>query len=200
MEYRMLGKTGVGVSELCLGAMTFGRETSEQDSHRMLDRFAETGGNFIDMVDVYTHGVPEEIVGRWLKDKRRSDYVLAAKVRFPMGESSNDVGLTRKRTLDGVEASLRRLSTDTIELYQVHAWDPLTSMDETLSTLNDLVRKGWIRYIGVSNFWAWQLQKTIYTSRMHGRGGKGFPRCNHSKTCYVVPPSSSYCPWRNTRG
>ncbi len=168
MQYRMLGRTGLKVSELCLGAMTFGREANETDSHHMLDRFVAAGGNFIDTADVYTHGISEEIVGHWLKGKRRSDHVIATKVRFAMGEGCNDVGLTRKHIMDGAEASLRRLGTDYIDLYQVHAWDPLTPLEETLSTLNDLVRKGWVRYIGVSNFRAWQLQKAIYTSRMQG--------------------------------
>ncbi|RIV19654.1 aldo/keto reductase [Alicyclobacillaceae bacterium I2511] len=168
MKYRMLGRTGLKVSELCFGAMTFGREASEADSHHMLDQFIEAGGNFIDTADVYTQGVSEEIVGHWLNKKRRSDVVIATKVRFAMGEGLNDVGLTRKHIMDGVQASLHRLNTDYIDLYQVHAWDPQTPIEETLSTLNDLVRKGWVRYIGVSNFRAWQLQKAIYTSRMQG--------------------------------
>jgi aryl-alcohol dehydrogenase-like predicted oxidoreductase len=169
MEYRQLGKTGLKVSELCLGAMTFGRETTEEDSFRILDRFVEAGGNFIDTADVYTHGISEEIVGKWLRNNnRRDDFVIATKVRFAMGEGPNDVGLSRKHILAGVESSLNRLGTDYIDLYQVHAWDPVTPLEETLSTLNDLVRRGLIRYIGASNFRGWQLQKAIEISRKNG--------------------------------
>ncbi|GGJ11835.1 aldo/keto reductase [Alicyclobacillus cellulosilyticus] len=168
MQYRFLGKTGLLVSELCLGAMTFGREADEATSLQILDRFADAGGNFIDTANVYSRGVSEEIVGRWLKGKNREDFVIATKVRFAMGEKPNDVGLSRKHIMAAVEASLRRLGTDYIDLYQVHAWDPKTPLEETLSTLNDLVRRGWVRYIGASNFRAWQLQKAIDLSRQHG--------------------------------
>jgi aryl-alcohol dehydrogenase-like predicted oxidoreductase len=165
MDYRYLGKTGMKVSELCLGAMTFGRETSEADSHAMLDRFVEAGGNFIDTANVYTRGVSEEIVGRWLKGKRRDDFVIATKVRFPMGEGPNDLGLSRKHILAAVDASLRRLGTDYLDLYQVHCWDPGTPLHETLGTLDQLVRSGKVRYVGASNYAGWQLQKAIDLSR-----------------------------------
>jgi len=168
MEYRYLGKTGLKVSELCLGAMTFGRESTEEVSFQMLDRFVEVGGNFIDTADVYTRGVSEEILGRWLKGKRREDFIIATKVRFPMAEGPNDVGLSRKHILDGVEASLRRLNTDYIDLYQVHSWDPGTPLEETLSTLDGLVQSGKVRYIGASNFTGWQLQKAVDISRHMG--------------------------------
>ncbi len=168
MEYRYLGRTGMKVSELCLGAMTFGRETPEEESRAIMDRFVEAGGNFIDTADVYSRGISEEIVGRWLKDKPRDDLVIATKVRFPMGDGPNEVGLSRKHILAGVEASLRRLQTDYIDLYQVHCWDPGTPLEETLSTLNDLVRSGKVRYIGASNFTGWQLQKAIDISRHMG--------------------------------
>jgi len=168
MEHRFLGRTGMQVSELCMGAMTFGRETTEELSHRMLHRFVEAGGNFIDTADVYSTGKSEEVVGRWLKDKVRDDLVVATKVRFAMGEGPNDLGLSRKHILSGVEASLRRLGTDYIDLYQVHMWDDATPLEETLSTLNDLVRAGKVRYIGASNFSGWQLQKAIDLSRQMG--------------------------------
>lgn len=168
MNYRYLGKTGLKVSELCLGTMTFGRETTEADSHQILDRFVSAGGNFIDTADVYTTGVSEEIIGRWLQGKNRDDYVVATKVRFPMGEGPNEVGLSRKHILAGVEASLRRLGTDYIDLYQVHSWDPVTPLEETLSTLQTLVESGQVRYVGASNFSGWQLQKAINLSRQHG--------------------------------
>jgi len=168
MRFRMMGKTGLQVSELCLGSMTFGREMSSAESHLMLDQFVAAGGNFIDTADVYSRGVSEEIVGDWLKKQTRQDLVVATKVRFAMGAGQNNVGLSRKHILDGVEASLKRLGTDYIDLYQVHAWDPLTPLEETLSTLNDLVRRGLVRYIGVSNFHAWQLQKALSISRANG--------------------------------
>ncbi|MBE3597849.1 MAG: aldo/keto reductase [Limnochordaceae bacterium] len=168
MNYRYLGRTGLKVSELCLGTMTFGRESSEAESHRMLDRFAEAGGNFIDTADVYAAGVSEEILGRWLKGKRRDDYVIATKVRFAMGKSPNDLGLSRKHIVAAIEASLRRLQTDYVDLYQVHAWDPGTPLEETLSTLDDLVHKGLVRYTGASNYTGWQLQKAIDAARAHG--------------------------------
>jgi aryl-alcohol dehydrogenase-like predicted oxidoreductase len=168
MKYRYLGKTGLKVSELCLGAMTFGRESTEEVSFQMLDRFVEAGGNFIDTADVYTRGVSEEVLGCWLKGKRREDFIIATKVRFPMAEGPNDVGLSRKHILDGVEASLRRLGTDYIDLYQVHSWDPGTPLEETLSTLNGLVQSGKVRYIGASNYTGWQLQKAVDISRHMG--------------------------------
>jgi len=168
MDFRYLGKTGLRVSELCLGTMTLGRETSEEDSYKILDRYAEAGGNFLDTADVYTRGASEEIVGTWLQNQNRDDFVVATKVRFPMGEGPNDVGLSRKHIMAGVKDSLRRLKTDYIDLYQVHAWDPRTPLEETLSTLNDLVREGLVRYIGASNFKGWQLQKAIDVSRQNG--------------------------------
>ena len=168
MEYRYLGKTGLKVSELCLGAMTFGRETPEEESYPIMDRFAAVGGNFIDTANVYSTGVSEEIVGRWLKNKQRDDFVIATKVRFPMGDGPNEVGLSRKHVLASVEASLRRLQTDYIDLYQVHAWDPGAPLEETLSTLDNLVRAGKVRYLGVSNFAGWQLQKAVDISRHMG--------------------------------
>ncbi len=168
MEYRCLGATGLRVSELCLGAMTFGRESSEEDSHRMLDRFVDAGGNFIDTANVYSTGRSEEILGRWLAGRKRDDLVIATKVRFPMGTGPNEVGLSRKHILASVEASLRRLRTDYIDLYQVHCWDAITPLNETLSTLNALVQSGKVRYLGASNFSGWQLQKAIDLSRQMG--------------------------------
>lgn len=168
MEFRYLGKTGVKVSELCMGSMTFGRETTEVDSHRMMDRFVEAGGNCFDSADVYMGGVSEEIMGRWLKDKPRDHYVVATKVHFPTGSGPNDIGLSRKHIVSAVEASLRRLDTDYIDLYQTHCWDKGTPLEETLSTFDSLVRSGKVRYIGVSNYSGWQLQKAIDISRQMG--------------------------------
>jgi aryl-alcohol dehydrogenase-like predicted oxidoreductase len=168
MDYRFLGRTGLKVSELCLGAMTFGRETTEEISHQILDRFVEAGGTFIDTADVYTRGASEEILGRWLKGQPRDDLVIATKVRFPMGEGPNDAGLSRKHILTGVEASLRRLGTDYIDLYQVHCWDETSPLEETLSALDSLVQSGKVRYLGASNYAGWQLQKAIDLSRHRG--------------------------------
>jgi aryl-alcohol dehydrogenase-like predicted oxidoreductase len=167
MEYRRLGDTGLMVSELCLGCMTFGREASEEDSKRLVDRFLDAGGNFIDTADVYSKGVSEEITGRTIKGVR-DDVVLATKVYFPMGEGPNDTGLSRKHVTQGCEDSLRRLGTDYIDLYQLHCWDSATPLKETLSALTDLVRSGKVRYIGVSNFTGWQLVKSVCLSEANG--------------------------------
>jgi aryl-alcohol dehydrogenase-like predicted oxidoreductase len=167
MNYRQLGRSGLRVSELCLGAMTFGREADEETSCQLLDSFAEAGGNFIDTADVYSNGKSEEILGSWLQGKRRDDYVIATKVRFRMGEGTNDIGLSRKHILSGVEASLRRLGTDYIDLYQIHMWDPNSPLEETLPTLDSLVRGGKVRYLGASNVAGWMLQKAIDLSRQH---------------------------------
>lgn len=165
MENRFLGKTGLRVSELCLGAMTFGREADEATSFEMMDAFVDAGGNFIDTANVYSNGLSEEVVGKWLKTKNRRDIVVATKVRFPMGEGPNDVGLSRKHIMDSVEDSLRRLGTDYIDLYQVHNFDVATPLRETLSTLDTLVKQGKVRYIGASNYKGYQLQKAIDLSK-----------------------------------
>ena len=168
MEYRRMGSTGLNVSELCLGAMTFGRESPEADSYKILDRFVEAGGNFIDTADVYSRGISEKILGKWLKGKKRDDLVIATKVRFPMGDGPNDVGLSRKHIMAGIHASLQRLGTDYIDLYQVHRWDPNTPLEETLGTLDNLVRSGKVRYLGASNFAGYQLQRSVDISLRMG--------------------------------
>jgi len=168
MNYRQMGKTGLRVSELCLGAMTFGRETTEEDSFKILDRFVEADGNFIDTADVYSDGKSEEILGRWLKGKNRDDFVIATKVRFSTGSGPNNIGLARKHIMAGVESSLRRLGTDYIDIYQIHKWDWVTPIEETLNTLNSLVQAGKVRYLGASNVAGYQLQKAIDMSRGHG--------------------------------
>jgi aryl-alcohol dehydrogenase-like predicted oxidoreductase len=168
MDYRYLGRTGLKVSELCLGTMTFGRETPEAESRHILDRFVAAGGSFVDTADVYAGGDSEEIIGRWLRDKRRDALVIATKVRFPMGNGPNEVGLSRKHILHAIEASLRRLGTDYVDLYQVHCWDPGTPLEETLATLDGLVRSGKVRYLGASNYTGWQLQKAVDVSRHMG--------------------------------
>jgi aryl-alcohol dehydrogenase-like predicted oxidoreductase len=163
MKYNLLGKSGLAVSELCLGTMTFGKAVNEADSIEMIDRFVELGGNFIDTADVYVSGRSEEIVGKAIRNKRL-DVVLATKVRMATSTGINGVGLSRKHIIDGVDASLKRLQTDYIDLYQVHVWDHATPIEETLRTLDDLVTSGKVRYIGCSNFFAWHLMKSLAVS------------------------------------
>jgi aryl-alcohol dehydrogenase-like predicted oxidoreductase len=168
MEYRHLGATGLQVSELCLGAMMFGSQTDEQASTQILNTFTEAGGNFIDTADVYGEGRSEEVLGRWLKTQQRGDLIIATKVWGPMGRQPNDRGLSRKHILDAVDASLRRLGTDYIDLYQLHVSDDGTPLTETLSTLDCLVRSGKVRYIGASNVRGWKLQKAIDLCHQYG--------------------------------
>jgi aryl-alcohol dehydrogenase-like predicted oxidoreductase len=161
MEYRLLGSSGCAVSALALGALTFGNETDEAGSFAQLDRFTEVGGSLIDTADVYADGRSEEIIGRWLATRpaMRDEVVIATKGRFPTSDSPNGHGL---------HASLRRLQVDTIDLYQLHGWDPLTPIEETLRFLDDAVRAGTINYVGLSNFTAWQIQKYVDLAGEHG--------------------------------
>jgi len=169
MEYRFLGRSGLSVSVLCLGAMTFGREASEAESHAMLDRFVAAGGNFIDTADVYSRGASETILGNWLAKRPREELVIATKVRWgtddPNARRPNQYGLGRKHIVAACDASLKRLKTDYIDLYQVHMWDPWSPLEETLSALDTLVTSGKVRYIGASNYSGWQLQKSIDLAR-----------------------------------
>jgi aryl-alcohol dehydrogenase-like predicted oxidoreductase len=165
MKQRNLGRTGLRVSELCLGTMSFGDDAG---GHRMLDAFTEAGGTFIDTADMYARGASEEILGRWLKGRRREDLVIATKVWARMGDAPNDGGLSRKHIIAAVEASLRRLHTDYIDLYQTHLWDPTTPIEETLATLDTLVKAGKVRYLGASNVSASQLQRSLDLARHRG--------------------------------
>jgi aryl-alcohol dehydrogenase-like predicted oxidoreductase len=165
MEQRNLGRTGLRVSELCLGTMAFDDDAS---GHPVLDAFTEAGGTFIDTADMYARGGSEEILGRWLKGRRRDDLVIATKVWARMSDAPNDAGLSRKHIVSAVEASLRRLGTDYIDLYQTHIWDPATPIEETLATLDTLVRSGKVRYIGASNVTASQLQRSLDVARHRG--------------------------------
>jgi aryl-alcohol dehydrogenase-like predicted oxidoreductase len=164
MDYRTLGRSGCAVSTLALGTMTFGAETDADGSHDQLDAFVEAGGSLVDVADVYAGGVSEEVVGSWLAS-RPADVtervVLATKGRFPTGDDPNDVGLSRRHLRRALDASLRRLGTDHVDLYQVHAWDPQTPLEETLRFLDDAVRAGKIGYVGPSNFTGWQVQKAV---------------------------------------
>ncbi|MBI2060465.1 MAG: aldo/keto reductase [Nitrospirae bacterium] len=167
MEYRVLGRTGLKVSPLCLGTMTFGRETDGAESLRILDLCLEKGINFIDTADVYARGRSEEILGDALKG-RRDRIVLATKGRFRTGDGPNDMGLSRKHLYDALHASLRRLRTDYIDLYQIHMWHEETALDLVLSTLNDFVRQGKARHVGASNLAAWHLAQALSRSEQRG--------------------------------
>lgn len=164
MEYRTLGRSGCVVSTLALGTMTFGAETDEAGARAQLDRFTEAGGTLVDTADVYSGGQSEQIIGRWLATcpaDVRDGVVLATKGRFPMGEGPNDVGISRRHLARALDASLSRLGVEHVDLYQVHAFDPLTPLDETLRFLDDAVRAGKISYVGLSNFTGWQLVKAV---------------------------------------
>lgn len=172
MEYRFLGRTGLKVSELCLGTQTFGWVTDEAEAFRILDRFVDAGGNFFDTADSYNKGESERIFGKWIKRHgRRSSLVIATKTYFPTGEGPNDTGLSRKHIVEAVEGSLRRLQTDYIDLYQLHCYDGATPLEETLRALDDLLKAGKICYIGTSNFAPSHLMKALMLSRMYGWGG-----------------------------
>ncbi|HEV2886650.1 MAG TPA: aldo/keto reductase [Jatrophihabitans sp.] len=170
MQYRLLGRSGTVVSNLALGTMTFGTETDEDGAHAQLGRFLDAGGNLVDTANVYSGGSSEDIIGRWLAANpgHRSRIVLATKGRFPMADGVNDLGLSRRHLRSALEASLRRLQTDWIDLYQVHAHDPLTPIEETLRFLDDAVRAGKINYLGLSNFTGWQLQQAVDTAEHLG--------------------------------
>ena len=171
MNTRFLGNTGVRVSELCFGAMTFGGkgywknigQVEQQEADELVNLAMDAGINFFDTADIYSEGRSEEILGKAL-GKKRNDIVLATKVRGRSGPGPNDVGLSRKHIMDSCDASLRRLGTDYIDLYQVHSFDPRTPLEETLRALDDLVRSGKVRYLGASNFAGWQLMKALAIS------------------------------------
>ena len=173
MEYRKLGRTGLKVSPLCMGTMQFGWSVSEVDTHRVLSAALESGINFVDTADVYSRwvegnpgGVSETYIGNWMKAAKisRDKIVLATKVRSEMGAGPNDQGLSRVHIMQAVEASLKRLQTDYIDLYQAHWTDDDTPIEETLRAFDDLVRQGKVRYIGVSNYKAWELMQALWTS------------------------------------
>jgi len=168
MEYRTLGSSGCAVSNLALGSMTFGTETDEAGAHAQLDRFVEAGGTLVDTADVYSHGVSEQIIGHWFASRPADvtePVVLATKGRFATADDPNGAGLSARHLTRALEASLARLGLDSVDLYQVHAFDPLTPLEETLRTLDGFVRAGKIRYYGLSNFTGWQLTKAVWLAR-----------------------------------
>lgn len=169
MQYRFLGKTGMKVSELCFGTQTFGWGADEATAHLLADTFVEAGGNCFDSSDSYNGGQAETMLGNWLRSHgKRSQLVITTKIFFLAGDGPNDTGLSRKHILDQVEVSLRRLHTDYIDLYQAHCWDAATPLEETLSTLDDLVRAGKVRYVGASNFTPSGLMRALMLGQMHG--------------------------------
>jgi aryl-alcohol dehydrogenase (NADP+) len=168
--YRTLGRSGVVVFEQALGTMTFGAEADETTSHAIIDAYVDGGGNFIDTADVYSAGRSEEIIGRWLAahPAEAARLVIATKGRFPMGAGPNDHGTSRRHLRTALEASLRRLGVEHIDLYQLHAWDAITPLDETLRFLDDAITQGKIGYYGFSNFTGWQLTKASQLAERHG--------------------------------
>ena len=175
MEYRQLGRSGLRVSTLTLGTMTFGGKggfsaigsTGVEGARRQIGMALDAGVNLIDTADVYSGGTAEELVGQVIKGKR-DDLLLSTKVRMPMGAGPNDAGLSRHHILSGVEASLRRLDTDHIDIYHVHEWDGQTPVEETLSTLDSLVQSGKVRYLAASNYSGWQLMKALAAADARG--------------------------------
>lgn len=175
MNYRLLGRTGLLVSELCLGTMTFygkgfwevvGKQGQDL-ANEIVARSLDAGINFIDTANVYSFGESETMLGKALAGRPRDEVIIATKVRGRMSEEVNNVGLTRHQIMRSVEASLKRLNTDYIDLYQIHGFDPVTPLDETLRALDDLVHQGKVRYIGASNLAAWQLMKALAYSEQH---------------------------------
>ncbi|WP_114561440.1 aldo/keto reductase [Desertihabitans aurantiacus] len=171
MEYRTLGRSGTSVSTYALGTMTFGAESDEATAHAQLDAYLEAGGNLVDTADVYAGTESESIIGRWLSDRGtdiRDRVVLATKGRFPTADHPNGLGLSRTHLSQALDASLRRLQTDRIDLYQVHAWDALTPLEETVRFFDDAVAAGKVGYWGLSNFTGWQLTKTVDLATFRG--------------------------------
>ena len=173
MDYVRLGRTGLKVSPLCMGTMQFGWSVGEDETYRILSATLESGINFIDTADIYSKwvegnpgGVSETFIGNWMKKNKipRDQIVLATKVRGEMGKGPNDQGLSRTHIMNGVEASLRRLQTDYIDLYQSHWTDEDTPIEETLRAFDDLVKQGKVRYVGASNYSAWELMQALWTS------------------------------------
>src|SRR5215217_985249 len=168
MQFRKLGNSGVSVSNLALGTMGFGTETPEADAFAIIDAYVEAGGNMLDTADVYGGGASEELLGRWRASRSTNvtDKVLiASKARFGTGPDVNNVGTSRRHLSRALNTSLKRIGVEAIDLYQMHGWDALTPIEETLIFLDASVRAGKIHYIGLSNFTGWQLQLTFSTAK-----------------------------------
>lgn len=176
--YNFVGNSGLRVSNICLGCMTFGRnitfdtrtQQDEDSSHLIMDRFVQWGGNFFDTADIYGPYYSEQILGRWLECRERDNFVVATKCNFPVGvqQNRNSVGLSRRHMTASITGSLQRLHTNYVDIYQTHAWDAGTNIEETLRTFDDLVRAEKIRYIGLCNVSGWQLQKIVDTTQRLG--------------------------------
>jgi aryl-alcohol dehydrogenase-like predicted oxidoreductase len=182
VKHRRMGRTGLHLSELTLGTMTFGKETDFEESARMVGDYLEAGGFVFDTADGYNGGLAEEYLGRHLKG-RRDQAVVSTKVRFATGPGPNDRGCSRRHILDSVHQSLRRLQTDWIDVYFLHCWDPRTEIAETLSVLDGLVRDGKVRYLGASNFAAWQAAQALGLSRQRGWEPFGALQPQYSLIC-----------------
>jgi len=167
MRYAYFGKTGVQVSEVCLGTMTFGKEANEKTSVAIMERARDAGINFFDTANIYNKGLTEEIVGRWIPP-HRDGIILASKVHYPTGSGPNDRGSSRRHIVQAVEACLGRLQTDWLDLLYLHHWDENTALEETLSALTTLVEQGKVLYCGVSNFSAWQTMKAVAMAQANG--------------------------------
>ena len=169
IEYRRLGHSGAIVTKFCLGTMTFGDEADEATSHTLLNDYVVAGGNFIDTADVYSKGASEEIIGRWLKTHptEAAQMIIATKARFPMGSGPNDLGISRKHLGHALDASLKRLGVERTDLYQMHGWDSLTPIEETLRFLDNAVTAGKIAYYGFSNFLGWHVAKASELAKAH---------------------------------
>lgn len=167
MEQRHCGIPDFQLSVFGLGTMTFGAESDEETSHRILDTYYESGGRFVDTADVYSQGVSEEIIGRWLQQRKPDDVVIGTKARFAMGGGPENQGASRDYLTRAIDASLSRLGVERIDLYQMHAWDPATPLAETLQTLNDFVQAGKVGHIGLSNYTGWQLERAVQMSSHH---------------------------------
>jgi aryl-alcohol dehydrogenase-like predicted oxidoreductase len=175
MEYVRLGSTGLKVSRICLGMMTYGTSDwrdwvlDEADTEPFVTRALELGVNFFDTADMYSRGVSEEVTGKWLgRHAEREDVVIATKVFFRWSDKPNSGGLSRKHVMASIDGSLRRLGTDYVDLYQIHRWDPDTPVEETMEALHDVVKSGKARYIGASSMYAWQFAKAQEVARAHG--------------------------------
>lgn len=168
MNYHYFGRTGIQVSEICLGTMTFGNEADETMSHALMDVAFDAGVNFLDTADIYNKGDSESIIGSWM-GSRREDVILATKTHYPTGTGLNDKGSSRRHIMLGVEASLNRLKTDYIDILYLHHWDEHTNLEITLSALNDLVTQGKVLHVAVSNFAAWQCAKAIQVANQSNR-------------------------------
>ena len=207
MKYVKLGQTGLDVSPICLGCMSYGDASrgghqwvlDEEAARPFFKQALDAGINFFDTANVYSVGSSEEFLGRAIKDLGvdRDDMVIATKVHGPMRQGPNSGGLSRKTILTEVDQSLRRLGTDYIDLYQIHRLDHRTPVEETLEALHDVVQAGKVRYLGASSMWAWQFAKALYLADAHG--GRGSSACRTTTTCSIAKKSARCCHCASTR-